>query len=153
MHLSPPSVLSYVVRRPSFRHSLFTFSTSPLKPLNGIQRNLTGSKISTSSTKFVFSGQSENQDSRPDLWLAETFSTSRLIPLNGIWRNLTRSKNTTSSTKFLFFGSIWKSRWPCRHLIDWYIYFFSSETTERNLTILDRKQDLNVLYHFLFLID
>ena len=31
-----------------------TFSTSPLKPLNRIQRNLTGSKISTSSTKFVF---------------------------------------------------------------------------------------------------
>ena len=30
------------------------FSTSPLKPLNGIQRNLSGSKISTSSTKFVF---------------------------------------------------------------------------------------------------
>ena len=33
-----------------------TFSTSPLKALNGIQRNLTGSKISTSSTKFVFFG-------------------------------------------------------------------------------------------------
>ena len=33
-----------------------TFSTSPLKPLNGIQRNLTGSKISTSSIKFVFFG-------------------------------------------------------------------------------------------------
>ena len=33
-----------------------TFSTSPLKPPNGIQRNLTGSKISTSSTKFVFFG-------------------------------------------------------------------------------------------------
>ena len=31
-----------------------TFSTSPLKPLNRIQQNLTGSKISTSSTKFVF---------------------------------------------------------------------------------------------------
>ena len=31
-----------------------TFSTSPLKALNRIQRNLTGSKISTSSTKFVF---------------------------------------------------------------------------------------------------
>ena len=30
------------------------FSTSPLKPLNGIQRNLIGSKISTPSTKFVF---------------------------------------------------------------------------------------------------
>ena len=33
-----------------------SFSTSPLKPLNGIQRNLTGSKILTSSTKFVFFG-------------------------------------------------------------------------------------------------
>ena len=31
-------------------------STSPLKPLNGIQPNLTGSKIWTSSTKFVFFG-------------------------------------------------------------------------------------------------
>ena len=31
-----------------------TFSLPLLKPLNGIQRNLTGSKISTSSTKFVF---------------------------------------------------------------------------------------------------
>ena len=33
-----------------------TFSTSPLKRLNGIQRNLTGSKISNPSTKFVFFG-------------------------------------------------------------------------------------------------
>ena len=162
-----------------------TFSTSPLKPLNGIQRNLTGSKISRSSTKFVFfwqigktrwppwpligwhifdfssetaeqnstkfdrkqdlnvlyqvcvfradrknkmaalasdwlrhfrlllwnrvtefnetwqearsqhplpsffSGQSEKQDGRPGLWLAETFSTSPLKPLNWIQRNLT----------------------------------------------------------------
>ena len=31
-----------------------TFSTSALKQLNGIQRNLTRRKISTSSTKFVF---------------------------------------------------------------------------------------------------
>ena len=33
-----------------------TFSTSPLKPLNGIQQNFTGSKISTPSTKFLFFG-------------------------------------------------------------------------------------------------
>ena len=33
-----------------------TFSTSPLIPLNRIQQNWTGSKISTSSTKFVFYG-------------------------------------------------------------------------------------------------
>ena len=33
-----------------------TFSTSPMKPQNGNQRNLTESKFSTSSTKFVFFG-------------------------------------------------------------------------------------------------
>ena len=44
------------VVRPSVRPSLtFTFSTF-LKPLNGIQQNLTGSKTSTSSTEFVIFG-------------------------------------------------------------------------------------------------
>ena len=115
-----------------------TFLTSPLKPLNGIQRNLSGNKISTSSSKFVFfgligktrwppwpligwdifdfssetaernstklkqearsqrplpslciSGQSEKQNGRPGLWLAETFSTSPLKPLSRIERILT----------------------------------------------------------------
>ena len=86
-----------------------TFSTSPLWPLNRIQRNLTGSKISTSSTKFVlfdrrnltgskismsytnfvFLGRWEKQDGCPGLWLTETFSTS---PLNGIQQNLTGNK-------------------------------------------------------------
>ena len=220
-----------------------TFSTSPLKPLNGIQGNLTGSKISTSSTKFVFFGsigktrwppwpligwdifdfssetaeqnstkldmkqdlnvlyqvcviradrknkmaalasdwlrhfrlllwnrltefnetwheassqrplpslcflgRSEKQDGRPGLWLAETFSTSPLKPLNGIQGNLTESKISTSSTKFVFFGSIGKTRWPPWPLIGWDIFDFSSETAEQNLTKLDMKQDLNVLY-------
>ena len=44
-----PSVCPSVVRR-----KLFTFSTSPLKPLNRIQRKLTRSKNSTFSTKFLF---------------------------------------------------------------------------------------------------
>ena len=35
------------------------FLTSPLKPLNGIQLNMTGSKISTSSIKFVLLGRLE----------------------------------------------------------------------------------------------
>ena len=219
------------------------FSTSPLKLLNGIQRNLTGSKISTSSTKFVFfgligktrwppwpligwdifdlssetteqkstkldrkqdlnvlyqvcvfradlknkmaalpsdwrrhfqlllwnrwtefdeiwqearsrhplpslcfSGRSEKQDGRPGLWLAETFSTTPLKPMNGIQQNLTGSKISTSSTKFVFFVLIWKTRWPPCPLIGWDIFDFSSETAERNLTKLDRKLDLNVLY-------
>ena len=220
-----------------------TFSTSPLKPLNGIQRNLTGSKISTPSTKFVFfgpiektrwppwpligwdifdffsetaepnskkldrkqdlnalyqvcvfradrkkqdgrlasdwlrhfrlllwnrwtefnetwqearskrplpslcfSGRSEKQDGRPGLWLAETFSTSPLKPLNRIQRNLIGSKISRPSTKFVFFGPIEKTRWPPWPLIGWDIFDFSSETAERNLTKLDRKQDLNALY-------
>ena len=42
-----------------------TFSTSPLKPLNRIQQNLIGNKISKPSTNFVFSGRSEKQDGRP----------------------------------------------------------------------------------------
>ena len=78
-----------------------TFSTSPLKRLNGIQRNLTGSKISTPYTKFcVFRAD----DGRPGLWFAEIFSTSPLKRLNGIQRNLTGSKISTSSTKFVFLG-------------------------------------------------
>ena len=42
-----------------------TFFTSPLKLLNGIQRNLTGSKISTSSTKLCFSVWWVNKNYRP----------------------------------------------------------------------------------------
>ena len=38
-----------------------------------------------------------------------------------------------------------------RPLIDWDIFDFSSETAEQNSTKLNRKQDLNVLYLFVFL--
>ena len=123
-----------------------TFSTSPLKPLNGIQRNLTGSKISTSSTKFVFFGPIGKTRWPPWVWLADTFSTSPLKPLNGIQRNLTASKISTSSTKFVFFGPIGKTKWPPWPLIGWDIFDFFSETAEQNSRKLDRKQDLNVLY-------
>ena len=124
-----------------------TFSTSPLKLLNGIQRNLTGSKISTSSTKFVFFGPIgiNKMAALASDWLRH-FSTSPLKPLKGIQPNLTGSKISTSSTKFVFFGSIRKTRWPPWPLIGWDIFDFSSETAGRNSTKLDRKQDLNVLY-------
>ena len=53
--------------------------------LIGIQRNLTGSKISMSSTKFLFFRPiGKKQNGRPGLWLAETFWTSPLKALNGI---------------------------------------------------------------------
>ena len=117
-----------------------TFSISPLKPLNGIQRNLIGSKISTSSTKFVFF-RADPKNKMAVLasdWL-ETFSTSPLKQLNGIQRNLTGSKISISSNKFVFFGPIGKTRWPSWPLIGWDIFDFSSETTEQNSTKLDRK--------------
>ena len=79
-----------------------TFSTSPLKPLNGIRQNLTRSKDFASSTKFVFFGPIEKKDGCLGLWLTETFSTSSLQPLNWIRWNFTESKNSTSSTKFLW---------------------------------------------------
>ena len=98
---------------------------------------------------LCFSGQSEKQDGRPGLWLAETFSTSPLKPLNRIQQNLTGSKISMSSTKFVFFGPIGKTRWLPWPLIGWDIFDFSSESAERNSTKLDRKQDLNVLYQVL----
>ena len=69
-----------------------------------------------------------------------------LKPLNGIRRNLTGSKISRSSTKFVFLGLIEKTRWPPWPLIGWDIFDFSYETTKRNSTKFDWKQDLNVLY-------
>ena len=46
----------------------------------------------------------------------------------------------------MFFGPIGKTRWPPRALIGWDIFDFFSKTAEGNLTKLDSKQDLNVLY-------
>ena len=69
-----------------------TFSTSSLKLLNRIQRNLTGSRNSTSSTKFVFFRPIGKPKWPTGLWLAETFLTSSLNPLNEIQWNFTGSK-------------------------------------------------------------
>ena len=82
----------------------------------------------------------KNQDGRSSLWLAEIFFTLSLKTLNGFKRNLTGSNILTSSTKFVFFGPIGKTRFPPRPLIGWNLLDFSSETTERNSTKLDRKK-------------
>ena len=79
-----------------------TFLTS-LTLLNEIQRNLIGSKMSTSSTKFVFfRADRQKQDGRAGVWLADKFSTSPLKPLNEIPRQLTGSNISTFSTMFAF---------------------------------------------------
>ena len=70
---------------------------------------ITGSKISTSSTTFVFFGSIGWTRWPPGLWFAETFSTSPPWPLNKIQRNLTGSKISMSSTHFVLFGPIKKA--------------------------------------------
>ena len=76
--------------------------TSPLKPLNGIKRNLTESNISTPSTKFVFFEPIGKQDGRPSLWLAWDIFYFFSEPLNGIQRNLTGSKISTPLPSLCF---------------------------------------------------
>ena len=114
-----------------------TFSTSPLKLLNRIQRNLTGSKILTTYTKFVFFrliGKTRWPPWPLIGWDIFNFS-SETAERNST--KLDRSKISTPSTKFVFFGLIGKTRWPPWPLIGWDIFDFSSETAERiqgNLT-------------------
>ena len=80
-----------------------TFSTSPLKLLNEIERNLTGSKISTSSTKFVFFGPIGKTRWPPLPLIGWDISTSPLKPLtrfNETWQE-TRSQRPLTSLCFL----------------------------------------------------
>ena len=81
-----------------------TFSTSSMKPLNGIQQNLTGKKISMSSTKYVFFGPIGKIRWPPWPLIGWDIFDFFSEPLNGIQRNLTGSKISTSSTKFVFLG-------------------------------------------------
>ena len=116
-----------------------SFSTSSLKPLNGICRNLTGSKNWTSFTKFLFC-RSVGKRWPPLRLISWDIFISSLKPLNGICRNFTGRKKPTSSTMLVLFGPIGKTIWPPRPLIGCDIFDFS-ETAERSSTKLD-----NVLY-------
>ena len=68
---------------------------------------------------------------------------NRWTELNDTWLEA-RSQSPLPS--LCFSGRSEKSRWPPWPLIGWDIFDFSSETAERNLTKLNGKQDLNVLY-------
>ena len=121
-----------------------TFSTFSLKPLNGIQKNLTGTKISTSSTEFLIFGPIGKNKMAPlasDLlrhfWL---LLWNCWIEFNETWQEA-RSQCSLPS---VFFGPYWKIKWPPWPLICLDMFDFS-ETAEWNSTKLDRKQDFNVL--------
>ena len=123
-----------------------TFSTSPLKPLNRIQQNLTGSKILTASAKFVFFGPIGKTRWPPWAligWDIFDFS-SETAERNST--KLDRTQDLNVLYQVCVFGPIGKTRWLPWPLIGWDIFDFSSETAERYSMKLDRKQDLNVLY-------
>ena len=69
---------------------------------------------------MCFPGRSENQDSRPGFWFAETISTS-LQPLNGIQWHLTGSKNSTSSTNLVFWAD--RKKKMAAPVSDWLRHF------------------------------
>ena len=130
-----------------------TFSTSPLKPLNGIQRNLTGSKISMPSTKFVFLGPIRKTRWPPwrligwDIFDFSSETTERNSP------KLDRNQDLNALYQVYVFRADRKNKMAALASdIGWDIFDFSSQTTERYSTKLDRKQDLdrkqvlNVLY-------
>ena len=83
------------------------FSTSPLKMLNRYQQDVTGSKILTSSTKFVLFDR-KKLDGRPT---------------SDVQRNLTGSKISTSSPHLYFSGRLGKQ--DCRPCL-WLAETFST---------------------------
>ena len=89
-----------------------TISTSPLKPLNGIERNLTGSKISTSSIKFVFFGPIEKKWPPWPLigWAIFDFSVE-IAEWNSTKLDRKQDLNVPYQ-KCVIFWPIGKPRWP-----------------------------------------
>ena len=122
------------------------FSTSPLKLLILIKRNLTGRKISTSSIKFVFFGLivKTRWPPWPLIGWAIFDISSETAERNST--KLDRKQDLSVLYQVCVFRADWKTRWPTQPLIVWDIFDFSSETNDRNSTKLDRKQDLNVLF-------
>ena len=82
---------------PSFR--LAEIFLTSLKPLNGIQRNLTKSKDFNVLYQVSVFGSISKPRRLPVLWLTDTCSTFPQKPLNTIQRSLTRSKMWTSFTE------------------------------------------------------
>ena len=105
-----------------------TFSTSSMKPLNRIQKNLTGSKISTSSTKFVFFGPIGKTRWLPWPLIGwEIFDFSETAERNSMKLDRKQDLNVlyqvcifqgdgknkmVAFTKFVFLGSISVQKWP-----------------------------------------
>ena len=122
-----------------------TFSTSPLKPLNGIQRNLTGRKISTSSPNMFFGPIGKTRLPPWPLIGWDIFDFS----YETAERNSTKLDRKQDINVLYQVCVFWDDRENKMAALASDLlrrFDFSSETAERNSMKLDRKQDLNVLY-------
>ena len=108
-----------------------TFLTSPLKPMNRIQWNLIGSKISTPSTKIVFFGPIGKTKWPPWPligWDIFDFS-SETAEQNSAKLDRKQAPNAFYHV-CVFQANRAKTKWPPWPLICWDIFDFSSETAK-----------------------
>ena len=107
------------------------YLTSPLKPLNGIQRHLTGRKISTSPTKFVFFG-TIGKTKRPPCPLIGWDIFDFFVTAEGNSTKLNRKQDLNVLYQVCVFRADRKNKMAAPPLIGGDIFDFSSETAEGN---------------------
>ena len=123
-----------------------TFYTSPLKPLNGIQWNLTGSKISTSSTKLVFFGPIGKTRWPPWLLIGWDIFDFSFETAQRNSMKLDRKQDLNVLYQVCVFRADRKNKMAAL-ASDWLRHFWLLLWNAlRNSIKLDTKQDLNVLY-------
>ena len=132
--ICPPVVVNF--------HHIFDFFSATTE--QNIHQNFTGSKISISSTKFVFFWPIRNLKWTP--WLPIGWDIFRLF-LCIRWMDLNQPFQETRSQRSLpslCFSYRSEDQDGCPGL--WFAdtFFDFSATVERNLMKLDRKQDLNI---------
>ena len=142
---TPPSVCFRPIGKPRWQPSLWLAEAFTIYPLNGIQWNLTWSKISTTSTKYVFRTDMKTKMVSPaSEWLVHFWSFEICWnEFNETWQDV-RSPCPPPS---VCFGSIGKPKWSPQPRIRRYNFDVSFETVERNLTKRNRKQDIDVFYY------
>ena len=116
-----------------------TFSASSLESLNGIWRNLTGSNILTSSTKFCFRAYRKTKmAAQASDWLRHfrLHLCNRWMEFNKTWQE---ARSQRLLQRLCFSGQSESQGGHHGPLIGWDIFDLFFSTTKRNSTKPDRK--------------